>query len=61
MTMTGPKTVTGGTSHTVAERAAERGSESWEGSRTKFLAALDPGSSDDWVRTALGEPSEPTG
>jgi len=49
------------TSHTVAERAAERGSESWEGSRTKFLAALDPGSSDDWVRTALGEPSEPTG
>ena len=49
------------TGRTVAERAADRGSESWEGSRTKFLAALDPGSSYEWVRTALGEPSKPTG
>jgi len=40
-------------SRSVAERAADRGSESWEGPRTRFLAALDPGSSDDWVRTAL--------
>jgi hypothetical protein len=40
-------------SHTVAERAADRGSESWEGPRTAFLSALDPGSSDEWVRTAL--------
>ena len=43
----------------VSERAAERGSESWEGSRTEFLADLDPGSKHDWVRSALGEPSKP--
>ena len=47
------------TRETVAARAAERGSESWDGSRTKFLAALDPGSKHDWVRVALGEPSKP--
>ena len=47
------------TGRTVAERAADRGSESWEGSRTEFLAALDPGSKHDWVRAALGEPSKP--
>jgi hypothetical protein len=40
-------------SRAVAERAADRGSESWEGPRARFLAALDPGSSDEWVRTAL--------
>jgi len=39
----------------VAARAAERAGESWDGSRTEFLAALDPGSKHDWVRTALGE------
>jgi hypothetical protein len=26
---------------------------SWEGSRTEFLSALDPGGSYEWVRTAL--------
>lgn len=41
------------TSRRVAERAADRGSESWEGPRTRFLAALDPGSNYEWVRTAL--------
>jgi hypothetical protein len=41
----------------VAERAADLGTESWEGSRTEFLAELDPGTKHDWVRTALGEPS----
>ena len=45
------------TRSTVAARAADRGTESWKGSRTEFLADLDPGSKDDWVRTALGEPS----
>lgn len=49
------------TQRTVAARAAERGTEHWEGSRAEFLADLDPGSKDDWVRTALGEPSRPTG
>lgn len=49
------------TGRMVAERAADRGSESWEGSRTTFLASLDPGSSHEWVRTALGEPSSSTG
>jgi len=42
----------------VVERAAERASESWDGSREEFLDALDPGSNDDWVRAALGEPSK---
>ena len=45
-------------SRTVAQQAADQGSESWEGSRTRFLAALDPGSY-EWVRSALGEPSKP--
>ena len=49
------------TRRTVAARAADLGSESWEGSRTEFLADLDPGSKHDWVRTALGEPSSPKG
>ena len=40
----------------VAARAAERASDSWDGSRTEFLAALDPGSKHDWVRTALDKP-----
>jgi len=44
---------------TAAARAADRGVESWEGSRREFLADLDPGSKHDWVRAALGEPSKP--
>jgi hypothetical protein len=28
------------------------------GPRAEFLAGLDPGSKDDWVRAALGEPSK---
>ena len=48
-----------GTRSTAAARAADLGSESWEGSRTEFLADLDPGSKHDWVRSALGEPSRP--
>jgi len=41
----------------VAAAAADSARSSWDGSLTEFLAALDPGSTHDWVRTALGEPS----
>ena len=47
------------TRRTVAALASDRGSESWAGSRTEFLARLDPGSKHDWVRAVLGEPSKP--
>jgi hypothetical protein len=39
----------------VAAAAADKARASWDGSLTKFLAALDPGSAQDWVRTAIGE------
>jgi hypothetical protein len=42
----------------VVARAADRASESWDGSRAEFLAALDPGSQHDWIRAAVGEPSK---
>jgi hypothetical protein len=41
----------------VAARAGDRGRYSWHGLRAQFLADLDPGSKDDWVRAALDEPS----
>jgi hypothetical protein len=41
----------------VAAQAADRGRRCWHGSRAQFLADLDPGSTDDWVRSALDEPS----
>jgi hypothetical protein len=44
----------------VAARAADRGRHSWQGSLAQFLAGLDPGSKDDWVRSALDEPSRGT-
>ena len=44
----------------VAARAADRGGQSWHGSLARFLAGLDPGSKDDWVRAALDEPSGAT-
>jgi hypothetical protein len=37
----------------VVARAADRASESWDGSRSQFLAGLDPGSKHDWLRAAL--------
>jgi hypothetical protein len=40
----------------VAAQAANRGRHHWHGSRAQFLASLDPGSKDDWVRAALDEP-----
>jgi len=45
------------TRQAVAAKATDQASESWDGSRAEFLAALDPGSKHDWVRNALGEPS----
>jgi hypothetical protein len=41
----------------VAAAAADSAEDSWDGSLTEFLAALDPGSDHDWVRAAVGEPS----
>jgi uncharacterized membrane protein len=49
------------TRQTVAARASDRAISTWSGSRSEFLAALDPGSTHDWVRTALGEPSSTKG
>jgi hypothetical protein len=40
----------------VVARATDRASEEWDGSRAQFLAALDPGSQDDWLRAAVGDP-----
>jgi hypothetical protein len=34
-------------------RLDDRASESWDGSRTQFLAGLDPGSQHDWLRAAV--------
>jgi hypothetical protein len=45
------------TRQAVVARAAERGDDSWDGSRAEFLADLDPGSRHDWLRAAVGEPS----
>jgi hypothetical protein len=41
----------------VAAAAADSATDSWDGPLTEFLAALDPSSAHDWVRTAVGEPS----
>ena len=41
----------------VTAKATDDAITIWDGSLTDFLAALDPGSKHDWVRTALGEPS----
>jgi hypothetical protein len=46
-----------GTRQMVATAAADSARDSWDGPRTEFLAALDPGSAHDWVRAAVGEPS----
>jgi hypothetical protein len=47
----------GETRQMVAASAADSARYSWDGSLKEFLAALDPGSSHDWVRAAVGEPS----
>ena len=45
------------TRQTVTAAAADSAKDSWDGSRTEFLAALDPGSAHDWVRAAVGDHS----
>lgn len=47
------------TGRMVAAGAAEHARYRWDGSMTDFLAGLDPGPKDDWVRAALGEPTSP--
>ena len=46
---------------TIAARARDRAISTWDGSRTEFLANLDLGSTHDWVRVALGEPTSTKG
>jgi hypothetical protein len=41
----------------VAAAAADSARDSWDGSLTEFLAALDPGPGHDWARAAVGESS----
>jgi hypothetical protein len=41
----------------VAAAAADSAKDSWAGPLTEFLAALDPGTANDWARAAVGEPS----
>lgn len=43
------------TRQAVVARAADQASGSWHGSRTQFLADLDPGPQHDWLRAALHE------
>lgn len=45
------------TRHEVAAAAAGGAADSWDGTLTEFLAALDPGPAHDWVRAAVGERS----
>ncbi|WP_406372852.1 hypothetical protein OG788_21685 [Streptomyces sp. NBC_00647] len=45
------------TRHMVVAAAADHAGRSWDGSLTDLLAALDPGSTHDRVRAALGEPN----
>jgi hypothetical protein len=45
------------TRQAVVAQAADRASESWDGSRAQFLAGLDPGSQHDWLRAAIDQPS----
>lgn len=49
------------TGQAIAARASDRAIYCWDGSRSEFLAALEPGSTHDWVRAALGEPSSTKG
>ena len=44
------------TGQAVVEAAEANASRCWDGSITESLDALDPGTTDDWVRTALGQP-----
>lgn len=48
------------TLHKVATAASDQAVQSWDGSLTEFLAALDSGSTHDWVRDAVGKTSRPS-
>jgi len=41
----------------VVGAADQSAQDWWDGSLAEFLGALDPGSSHDWVRAAIGEPT----
>jgi len=43
------------TGQAFVEAAEANASRYWHGSLTELLDALDPGTTDDWVRTALGQ------
>jgi len=45
------------TRQAVVLQAADRATDSWDGSSAQFLADLDPGTEHDWLRAAIGEPS----
>jgi hypothetical protein len=49
------------TRNMVVAAAADSANRSWNGSLTEFLADLDPGSTDDWVRAAVGAASSKKG
>lgn len=49
------------TGQAVVAAAQANASRCWEGSLTELLDSLDPGTTDDWVRTALGQPSNTDG
>jgi uncharacterized membrane protein len=45
----------------VVEAAKANAIRYWDGSLTELLDALDPGTTDDWIRTALGQPPSTDG
>ena len=45
------------TRQTVASAASESAADSWDGKLTDVISGLDPNGTDDWVRTALGQPT----
>jgi len=45
----------------VVEAAEANANRYWNGSLTELLHALDPGTTDDWIRTALGQPPSTDG
>ena len=44
-----------GARQAVATRAGGKAIDTWDGSRSEFLADLDPGDQNDWVRNAIFE------
>lgn len=46
------------TRQAVVDAAAEQANDHWDASSAEFLADLDPGPKHDWVRSALGVPTD---